>query len=78
MKRAAPDVPSTLLESPELDLVVDARDDELDAEEREEVFASINEGLADADAGRDRGSRDVVGGWTGRCDCAVTVGHARR
>jgi hypothetical protein len=46
------DVPSTLPEGTELDLVVDDHGDELDAEEREKLLASIDEGLADADAGR--------------------------
>jgi hypothetical protein len=46
------DEPTELPEGTELDLVVADEPDDLDAEERAALHASIDEGLADARAGR--------------------------
>jgi hypothetical protein len=45
------DVPSTLPEGTELELIVDDCGDALDDDERAQLLGSIDEGLADADAG---------------------------
>jgi hypothetical protein len=46
------DVPSSLPEGTVLDLVVDDHGEDLDPGERVTLIAAIDEGLADADAGR--------------------------
>jgi hypothetical protein len=56
------DEPAELPEGAEADVIIHGADqhDEMDAEERAELLRSIDEGLADVDAGRVHELKDVI------------------
>lgn len=53
------DEPTTLPEGAEVQVIL-ADGDELDADERAELHRAIEEGMADADAGRDEDAYEVI------------------
>ncbi|MBL8743857.1 MAG: hypothetical protein JNK04_22265 [Myxococcales bacterium] len=53
------DEPTTLPEGAEVQVIL-ADDDELDADERAELQQAIEEGMADADAGRTEDAFEVI------------------
>ncbi len=59
------DVPTTLPEGAEVHVIL-ADGDELDADERAELHRAIDEGMADADAGRDEDAYEVINGLRAR------------